>query len=89
MTPVIDAAPGSATTPTATTRVDLLVEQRSQRTAPLLRLSCSDLDPECRTELTGRTTEELLLEYVEHSFRCLHRTAPADLDRVQSTITTA
>lgn len=89
MTTSIDAALDSARTPVATSPLDLVLKQRGDRTPPVLRLACSDLNAECTTVLTGRTAEELLLQYVQHSFNCMHRTGPVDLDRVQSTITTA
>jgi len=66
-----------------------MLEEGADRTALVLRLACSDLNPACPTELTGRTTEDLMLQYAQHSFSCMYRTAPVELERVQSTITTA
>lgn len=58
----------------------------ADRGAPVLRLACSDLNADCSAELAGRTAEEILVQYVEHSFVCMHRTGPVDLGRLQSTI---
>ena len=49
-------------------------------TAPLLHVSCSDLNPGCRTELRGGSPDDIVLQYAAHSTSCLHSVRTVDLD---------
>lgn len=56
---------------------------------PVLRVACADLNPGCDAVLQASTGDELLQQYVRHSFGCMHRTGPVELDRLLGAITVA
>lgn len=51
-----------------------------------MRVTCSDLTPECDAELRGRSVDDVLLQYVAHALRCLHRHAHVLLEDVIAAI---